>query len=470
MLKLAGFYLDYLRLKQQARASELDLSFGKFYPCLDERETDSGSASGHYFHQDLLVATRIFHNNPQRHVDIGSRIDGVVAHVAVFREIEVFDVRPMTTSIPNIIFRQADFMHNDLNLKNYCDSASSLHAIEHFGLGRYGENLDYNGHLKGLHNIYEMLQEGGKFYFSVPIGKPRIEFNAHRVFAVKYLIEMLQEKYRIDSFSYVNDDGKLFRDIPLIPEDFENSYGCKYGCGIFELTKTTKGATDNAVKFRSDFSEPIKTSSSRSVTLMLKQKIKNIIQDYRHRKAYRKWQQSDKLISTLHTMKQMTVKAYADKYGADVFVETGTYLGEMLDAVKYSFKKLYSIELSPDLYERTAKKFARHKHITVLEGDSPMVLPEILNQIYEPCLFWLDAHYSEGITVRGDKETPILGELERIFSHPIEGHIILIDDARFFTGQNDYPALEELKELVLRRYPTFVFDVKDDIIRIHSAL
>jgi hypothetical protein len=202
----------------------------------------------------------------------------------------------------------------------------------------------------------------------------------------------------------------------------------------------------------------------------LKQKIKNIIQDYRHRKAYRKWQQSDKLISTLHTMKQMAVKAYAAKYGANVFVETGTYLGEMLDAVKYSFKKLYSIELSPDLYERTAKKFARHKHITVLEGDSSTVLPEILNQIYEPCLFWLDAHYSEGITVRGDKETPILGELERIFSHPIEGHIILIDDARFFTGQNDYPALEELRELVLSRYPHFIFDVKDDIIRIHPKV
>jgi len=237
LLKLAGFYLDYLKLKRQAKASGISLPFGKFYPCLDERDTNSGSASGHYFHQDLLIASRIFQNNPERHVDIGSRIDGFVAHVATFRKIEVVDLRPMRTWIPNIIFKQADFMHNNLNLKNYCDSVSSLHAIEHFGLGRYGDKLDYNGHLKGLNNIYRMLQEGGKFYFSVPIGKQRIEFNAHRVFDVKYLIDLVKDKYRIDSFSYVDDSGELFKDIVLNPKDIENNYGCSYGCGIFELTR-----------------------------------------------------------------------------------------------------------------------------------------------------------------------------------------------------------------------------------------
>lgn len=237
ILKRALFYRDFLRLKRQAKASEMYFPFGKFYPCLDERNTDSGFASGHYFHQDLLVAKRIFQNDPERHVDLGSRIDGFVAHVAVFRKIEVFDVRPLSTSTPNIIFRQADLMEPNLDLKNYCDSISSLHAIEHFGLGRYGDKLDYNGHLKGLKNIYEMLKEGGKFYFSVPIGKQRIEFNAHRVFSVKYLIELIRDKYRIDFFSYVNDDGDLIRDIFLDPVDVNNNFGCKYGCGIFELTK-----------------------------------------------------------------------------------------------------------------------------------------------------------------------------------------------------------------------------------------
>lgn len=131
-------------------------------------------------------------------------------------------------------------MDSDFNITNYCDSVSSLHAVEHFGLGRYGDKLDYNGHLKGLNNIHRMLKPGGKFYFSVPIGKQRIEFNAHRVFAVKYLVELLQDKYRIDFFSYVDDKGNLFKDIPLKSEGIENNFGCSYGCGILELTKISK--------------------------------------------------------------------------------------------------------------------------------------------------------------------------------------------------------------------------------------
>ena len=237
ILKRVVFYLDYLRFRRQAKASGMYFPFGKFYPCLDERNTDSGDASGHYFHQDLLVAGRIFKNNPERHVDIGSRIDGFVAHVAVFRKIEVLDVRPLSTTIPNIIFRQADLMKPDPDLQNYCDSVSSLHAIEHFGLGRYGDTLDYNGHVKGLNSIHGLLKQGGKFYLSVPIGPQRIEFNAHRVFSVKYLIELIQDKYSVDFFSYVNDEGDLIRNADLNPAEVDDNFGCMYGCGILELTK-----------------------------------------------------------------------------------------------------------------------------------------------------------------------------------------------------------------------------------------
>ncbi|MEJ2170231.1 MAG: DUF268 domain-containing protein, partial [Desulfobacterales bacterium] len=156
---------------------------------------------------------------------------------AVFRKIEVLDVRPLSTTIPNIIFRQADLMKPDPDLKNYCDSVSSLHAIEHFGLGRYGDTLDYNGHVKGLNSIHGLLKQGGKFYLSVPIGPQRIEFNAHRVFSVKYLIELIQDKYSVDFFSYVNDEGDLIRNVDLNPAEVDNNFGCTYGCGILELTK-----------------------------------------------------------------------------------------------------------------------------------------------------------------------------------------------------------------------------------------
>ena len=201
---------------------------------------------------------------------------------------------------------------------------------------------------------------------------------------------------------------------------------------------------------------------------MLIQKIKHSIQDYRHKRDYKKWLLSGKPIPVPHTVKQMTVKEYANMFKTDIFVETGTYLGEMVFALKDVFQQIYSIELSTKLYEKVNKKFSKYKHISIYNGDSSLVLPKILNKVHKPCLFWFDAHYSAGITAKGEKETPILDELKHIFNHPIDGHIILIDDARCFIGQNDYPTIGELRNIVLSRYPDSIFDVKDDIIRIHN--
>ncbi len=242
LLKLARempmFLINYGKIRKQALvAATMPFPFGKLYPCPFEDSTTSGTASGHYFHQDLLVAGKVFRNHPTRHVDIGSRVDGFVAHVASFREIEVFDVRELAGHIQNIRYRRLDLMDRDFPLTDYCDSISCLHALEHFGLGRYGDRIEYNGHLQGWKNIRKMLLQGGKLYFSVPIGPQRIEFNAHRVFSLAYLLRMIEVDYRIDSFSYVNDNGDLFMDVPLEEGAVRNNFSCDYGCGIFELTK-----------------------------------------------------------------------------------------------------------------------------------------------------------------------------------------------------------------------------------------
>lgn len=202
-----------------------------------DKDEEGGSAKGHYFHQDLLVAQKIFNNNPTKHIDIGSRINGLIAHLASFREVTILDIRQVTPKIKNVSFIQADCMHLDSKWDNSSESISSLHAIEHFGLGRYGDEIDANGHIKGLDNIYRMLQQGGTFYFSVPIGRQRIEFNAHRVFSIQYLLDYFNDKYDIKSFSYVDDKGDLHDNQLLTTETIKNNCGCKYGCGIFELTK-----------------------------------------------------------------------------------------------------------------------------------------------------------------------------------------------------------------------------------------
>jgi SAM-dependent methyltransferase len=230
------YYNDYYKIRKQ-KGDDSKFYFGRKYPIIKDRFSQSGVMNGHYFHQDLFVARKIFTNNPVRHLDIGSRTDGFVAHVAVFRKIEIMDIRDQKSKVRNITFRKADLMQLPDDMMNAFDSVSSLHAIEHFGLGRYGDPIDYFGYLKAIDNITRILQPGGKFYFSVPIGSQRIEFNAHRVFSVRYLIDLFSENFILNSFSYIDDKGDFFEEVVLEKSEIDRNWGCKYGCGIFELSK-----------------------------------------------------------------------------------------------------------------------------------------------------------------------------------------------------------------------------------------
>jgi hypothetical protein len=236
LIKFSGQLRKFRGLQSASRSQ---MPFGKLYPCIDDYHAESGIASGHYFHQDLLVAQRIFAAKPQRHVDVGSRVEGLVGHLAVFREVEVFDIRPLTTTVTNIVFRRCDVMGKiEPQFMGYCDSLSCLHALEHFGLGRYGDCVDPDGHLKGLDNLYRILCSGGILYLAVPIGPHRIEFNAHRVFGVPQLIRIVSDRFAVRRFSYVNDRGELYDDVTLTGGDCARHFGCNFGLGILELGKS----------------------------------------------------------------------------------------------------------------------------------------------------------------------------------------------------------------------------------------
>lgn len=224
---------EYLRQGEQGGN---EFPMGRLYPCLDDVSMEAGVATGHYFHQDLHVARRIFQRSPVRHVDVGSRVDGFVAHVAAYRDIEVFDIRDLP-SLPGITFSKWDAMYDTLPT-NYADSVSCLHALEHFGLGRYGDTVDYYGHLKGLENLVQMLQPGGVLYLSVPIGPQRTEFNAHRVLAPRYVLQLAQQHgLSLVGFAYVDDKGDFHGDVTVDEDGLNRHFGCTYGCGIFELQK-----------------------------------------------------------------------------------------------------------------------------------------------------------------------------------------------------------------------------------------
>lgn len=203
-------------------------------PILYDYADRAGTAKGHYFHQDLLVAQKIYQAKPKKHIDIGSRIDGFVAHVAAFREIFVIDVRPMDSiHHSNIKFIQQDMM-NPTEL-GVCDSISCLHAIEHFGLGRYGDPINVNGHFEGIKNISRLLTKGGKLYLSFPVSRhDRLEFNAHRVLNPSDFIinSCLSEEFVLDCFDLVDDSGELHENFNI--QDLGQVY---YGCGILTMTK-----------------------------------------------------------------------------------------------------------------------------------------------------------------------------------------------------------------------------------------
>ena len=236
---IPSYLMDFIKLKNQLRLlPRKDFKFGKIHLCLSDRYCNSGTGSGHYFHQDLLIATRIFKSNPLKHVDVGSRIDGFIAHVAAFRQIEVIDIRPLNNTIKNIHFKQVDLMKElPMEFVDSCDSLSCLHALEHFGLGRYGDPVRGDGYKLGFDNLYNMLKPGGKFFFSVPIGPQRIEFNAHRVFSINFLLDMFKGKFIVDEFSYVDDIGDLHENVTMEDNQCDVNFGCSYGCGIFCLTK-----------------------------------------------------------------------------------------------------------------------------------------------------------------------------------------------------------------------------------------
>lgn len=205
------------------------------YPIWADYRKQAGSASGDYFHQDLLVASFIYDSSPRNHIDVGSRVDGFVAHVAAFRKIQVLDIRPLTPlGHPNIEFIQADLMSGS-GLLPAVDSLSSLHAIEHFGLGRYGDPIDPDGYQKGFCNLVAMLEVGGTLYISFPIGRQNeTHFNAHRVFHPRDILQWRAGKQlELVRFDYVDDSGNLHRNIDLLNQEIDVGLGC----GIYTFKK-----------------------------------------------------------------------------------------------------------------------------------------------------------------------------------------------------------------------------------------
>ena len=165
-----------------------------------------------------------------------------------------------------------------------------------------------------------------------------------------------------------------------------------------------------------------------------------------------------------HLLKQKVVREYGERFVLKTLVETGTYYGEMVAAMKKRFDRIYSIEFVPALAERATRKFAHNQHVRILCGDSRVVMPEVLAFLQGPALFWLDAGYYGWVGIRSNEQR-LSAELEMILSHPHQ-HIILLDDARGLTGRDGIPSVDDVKVYVETKFPERQVRVEYDIMRI----
>lgn len=180
------------------------------------------------------------------------------------------------------------------------------------------------------------------------------------------------------------------------------------------------------------------------------------------------WDAAGRPIPPPSVHKQKIVLEYGRAYEVNVLIETGTYVGDMCYAARNNFKQVYSIELSSFLFRIAKQVLSGSANVNLFQGDSGVMLPRILSSVSEQCVFWLDAHYSSGITSMGACETQISRELQAIAAHRVKNHVILIDDARDFNGKS-YPALQFMEDFCAKHFPDHSFTVEDDVIRIAPA-
>jgi hypothetical protein len=194
-------------------------------------------------------------------------------------------------------------------------------------------------------------------------------------------------------------------------------------------------------------------------------KFKFLYSVFKWKIARKKWMEQGKSLPPPHEVKKLLVITNCKKYNINAFVESGTYMGEMVSAVSKFIDQNHTIELSAEIYKKTSSRLNHIPNIDFHFGDSGKMLVDIISKINEPICFWLDGHYSEGITAKGDKDTPIIEELVAISNSKLrDQHVILVDDARLFkeTDSKDYPNLDEFKKHIIKCFPHHKYSITDD--------
>ena len=202
----AKFFLSSKRSQQTAT----DRFIFKLSPSLHDKGQGAGSTSSLYFLQDLSCSTYCNSLRPSSHIDIGSRIDGFVAQIGTSRKLDVLDIRPALIPFNNISFVQGDICKPPNKLLGRYDLVTSLHAIEHIGLGRYGDKIDPKSWLIALRSCRSLASQNGKVLISLPIVEgddSYVEFNSQRIIGAKQVIRTLRSAFVNDTICWWCNSG-----------------------------------------------------------------------------------------------------------------------------------------------------------------------------------------------------------------------------------------------------------------------
>lgn len=220
------FIIDCLRYSRLQGAEPIHVV--NLIPSLYNK-TDETRFDPHYFYQDIWAFKKILDSGVDSHVDVGSRID-FVGFLTTVMKVNFIDIRPLLVDLENFNSRKGSILSMPFE-DNSIQSLSCLHVAEHIGLGRYGDSLDPLGTKKACRELTRVLAKDGSLYFSLPIGKPRLCFNAHRIHSPRQITEYFSG-LKLVEFSGVDDKKNFIRNVNM--SILENS---DYACGLFHFRK-----------------------------------------------------------------------------------------------------------------------------------------------------------------------------------------------------------------------------------------
>ena len=194
-----------------------------------QEATSTTDFDRHYVYHPAWAARVLAKTKPSKHIDIASTLH-FCSMLSAFIPVEFYDIRPATLSLSGLTTGKADLMYMPF-ADDSIQSLSCMHTIEHVGLGRYGDPLDHDGDLKAISELKRVLAPGGNLLFVVPIGKPKIVFNAHRIYSYDQILSYFQD-LTLQEFTLIPDEG-----IPTYHASKELADAQSYGCGCFWFTK-----------------------------------------------------------------------------------------------------------------------------------------------------------------------------------------------------------------------------------------